>query len=294
MNNVAAIREASPDVRALLQSRILSRLFSHRVAEDIADTHGKTVHHPSGHHVADRMALKGGMAMRVAHQSIRQTKDIDLDADHDASLACVQSAMRRAIREATAGNWLKDIRVTEPKQTATVARWKIQGTLPDTGHVIHLTVEVSFRHSIQPGETIDVPHGESPSTTSQIPVYRDEILLLNKVEAFFSPVRDAPRDVMDMFLLFQAGVSLPRATLAERLNHQACPNLVKDMWDKLERMDEARFRAEILPNWDPSQVPPEWQDWSQIRLFVAEKLEQLLQEPTHQTPPSTHRAFGRH
>ena len=274
MNYVPTQPEASSDIRALLQGRILSRLFRQRVVDHLETVTGKSSH-SHGSHVVDRMVLKGGMAMRVAHQSVRQTKDIDLDADHDVSLGCVQGAMRRAIKEATSGNWLTEVKVTEPKQTATVARWKIQGTLPETGAIVHLTVEVSFRHHLEPGETVNVPYGE-PCAPAQVQVYRDEVLLLNKVEAFFSPVRDAPRDVMDMFLLFKAGVALAPETLAARLSQASCPNLIETLWAKLDQMDEARFQAEILPHWDPNQVPPEWRDWAGIRLFVGEKLEAML------------------
>lgn len=251
--------EAPLAVKDLLQARFLSRLFAQKVG-----------------FAAERMALKGGMAMRVAHQSARHTKDIDLDADHDSGLTPVQTCVRRAIKEATAGGWIENVKVSEPKQTGTTARWKIQGTLPQTGTELHLTVEVSFRHSIAAHETVSVPFQDDRTEGAHIPVYKDEILLLNKIEALLSPCRDAPRDVVDLFLLFKASVSVPKQDVTDRLRGMGDVDLVKQMWQKLESMDEQRFQKEVLPNWESHADVPEWDDWMSIRLFVGERLQELL------------------
>jgi len=293
MNKAASVKDASLDERALLQARILARLFRQRVQASI-ETQGPLKAapvHPSTSHAADRMVLKGGLAMRVVHHSMRHTKDIDLDADHDLSLGCVQTAVRRAIKEATAGGWLDSVQITEPKQTATVARWKIQGVLPSTGAVMHLTVEVSFRHHLEAGETTThayaVPRDTGGIEHVDVPVYRDQVRLTQKIEALLSPTRDAPRDVVDLFIMFQAGISVPAATLADRLQGRPSTALVKELWNKLDSMDEARFRTEILPHWDLAELPPEWRDWEQIRLYVGEKIEALLLEaPPASAPPS--------
>lgn len=268
-----ATQDAPLSVKDLLQARFLSRLFAQKVGQ-----------------AADRLVLKGGVAMRVAHDSFRHTKDVDLDADHDLSLASVQQVVRRAIKDATGGGWIEGVTVSEPKQTGTTARWKIQGTLPGSQVTLHLTVEVSFRHAIQAAEVRHVPVNQEQGGTVDIPVYTDEVLLLNKAAALLSPHRDAPRDVVDLFILFQGGVSVSPQVLKDHLGERSSADLVRELWAKLDCMDEERFKIEVLPNWDTAQAVA-WSDWSAMRLCVGEHLEALL---TGEDPPPTRAAATRH
>lgn len=124
MNNSTLVRE-------LLQTRILAAIFSDTVKHEIV--------------------LKGGMAMRAALGSTRMTKDIDLGQSPDIPLTRLQSVMRGAIKKALSTNLLHDVVVSEPKQTDTVGRWKINGQT-DGGSHVQLTVEVS-RRGLPPRET---------------------------------------------------------------------------------------------------------------------------------------------
>jgi hypothetical protein len=244
------------DILDLLQARVLAGLFAKKVRQ---------------------LVVKGGMAMRLAHDHARHTKDIDLDAEHDLSLDCVQRMVRNAVKQATAGNWLEDVVISEPKQTHTTARWKINGIDPATRNRLHLTVEVSFRSHIQ---DVDVVFNESTECglDMTVPVYKDEVLAINKIDALLSPHRDAPRDVVDLFLLFQAGVEIPAERLSARLGDCDIEERIQTLWKKLESMDEKRFEEEILPVWSMDTLPPEWQDWLTIRLYVEEQVESCLQK----------------
>jgi hypothetical protein len=264
-----APREAPIETRDLLQARFLSRMFAKRVQEQVQ---ARTPAHPprEAHH-PHRFALKGGQAMRVAHDHARHTKDVDLDADHDLGLEAVQRDVRRAIKEATAGGWLENVVVTEPKQTHTTARWKIQGQLPGSRLAMHLTVEVSFRHHITDDEVVGIPYPVGPGEASIIPVYRDEVLALNKMEALLCPNRDAPRDVVDLFLIFRGGLSLPVESLSARFGATVpVATLIDTLWKKLDAMDEARFDKEVRPMWAGADQVPEWTDWESVRLYVGE------------------------
>lgn len=247
------------DVLALLQARVISRLFCGKVHD---------------------LVLKGGMAMRVAHEHARHTKDIDLDADHDLPLESVQRLVRRAIQDATRDGLLEDVVVSEPKQTHTTARWKINGRVPETGLPLHLTVEVSFREHTDGHQVRWVPfQPDARTTATPVPVYTDDRLVINKINALLSPTRNAPRDVVDLFLLFQAGVELTEESIAqlhlEELGEtQAC----QAIWDKLEAMDQAQFEQQVLPVWQFPGERPAWVDWERMRLAVGERVEQLLHQ----------------
>lgn len=244
------------DILDLLQARVLAGLFAKKVRQ---------------------LVVKGGMAMRLAHDHARHTKDIDLDAEQDLPLDAVQRLVRSAVKTATAGNWLEDVVISEPKQTHTTARWKINGVDPATRQRLHLTVEISFRSHINEDDVHWNPSTEC-GLDLVVPVYKDEVLAINKIDALLSPHRDAPRDVVDLFLLFQAGVEVPIERLSTRLGECSLEERIKTLWEKLESMDEKRFQEEIVPVWSMEGLAPEWQDWSTIRLYVEEKVEECLQK----------------
>lgn len=241
--------------RDAVQARIIARLFAQRVSHGIA--------------------IKGGMAMRVAHEKwSRATKDIDLDADADLPLSTLQGIIRKAIVSATEGGLLDDVTITEPKQTETTGRWKIAGTDPRTRQVLNLTVEVSRRDAVVDNDTRQVIYG--PDEGEWVTVYKDEVLAFKKIKALMSENREAPRDIADLYLLIQADVAAPIAQLRDFINAGGALEL-RQMWAKLDRMDQKMFRAEVLPSLPPT---PDGQvlynDWDEIRMTVGENIERWI------------------
>lgn len=112
-------------VREALQTRLLVELMSNAMHKELV--------------------LKGGMAMRAVHGSVRYTKDIDLDADERASKERIQGVVRRSIERAASSGLIANALVTAPKQTDTTLRSKITGTQANSTAPMHLTVEVSRR-----------------------------------------------------------------------------------------------------------------------------------------------------
>ena len=102
------------------------------------------------------LVLKGGAAMRVLTESARYTQDLDFDHDPHRSIASLQKTVRAAIDRAMQGSGLTQISVSEPKQTDTVARWKISSRT-SAGENLHLTVEVSRRRAPDLSHVIKVP-----------------------------------------------------------------------------------------------------------------------------------------
>lgn len=103
--------------RELLQAKLLLELMSQAAHKDLV--------------------LKGGLAMRALVGSTRYTMDIDLDAAPEISLARIQGIVRRSIdRVLKQQGLLEDPRVTEPKQTETTLRWKVNGRAPGTSRPI--------------------------------------------------------------------------------------------------------------------------------------------------------------
>lgn len=240
--------------RDLVQARIIAKLFAQNVRG---------------------LALKGGMAMRVGHEKwARATKDIDLDADQDLAVGTIQQVVRKAISNATQDGLLTNVRVSEPKQTETTERWKISGDDPKTGQTLHLTVEVSRREHIQDADIREVPYG--PDGNEWVTVYRDETLAFKKVKALLADTREAPRDIADLYLLIQADVEPPIEKLREFMKMGGVLG-IRQMWAKLDRMDEKMFRLEVLPSLPPTPDGQDlFRDWESIRLTVGENLERWI------------------
>lgn len=251
-----AIHDALGWARDAVQARIIGQVFAQRV-------HG--------------IVLKGGMAFRVAHPKwARATKDIDLDADPEVSLASLQKTVRTAIRKATMDGLLENVTISEPKQTETTARWKISGLYPRTGQTLHLTVEVSRRDKVHESQVRQVFDG--PGDEDLVTVYTDRTLAFKKVQALLSETREAPRDVSDLFLLIQAKVDPPVAELREWMASAPSP-VWEELWAKLDRMDFDTFRKQVLPSLPPT---PEgqilYEDWEDMRLQVGTHVEEWLRQ----------------
>ena len=239
--------------RSVLQARIISELFSERV-----------------HH----FVLKGGMAMKMRHQNARATQDIDLDAKN-TELLDIQRLVRRAIMRATSDQILENITISEPKQTDTTARWRINGYDPKTRQMLHLTVEISQRDNIQ-DKDIDIVKVNHKHEEKNILVYTNKALAFKKIKALLSPSREAPRDISDLYLLIKGEVEAPLEAL-EDLVPENVEEIVGLLWRKIESMDTARFKSEVLPSLPATTQAQElYQNWDSLRLHVGIKIEDWI------------------
>ena len=158
--------------------------------------------------------------------------------------------MRSAIKDSL-GSYLRGIRVSEPKQTDTVARWKISG-MSEAGSEIHLTVEVSRRGV--PSDHVKSVYFDGRGMGVNMPgvlidTYDESAIVSSKVAAMLSDNRVAPRDVYDLYLLFGMNVVPARDmlnTIIERSGKSA-QEIVSDIWSKLESMPYSLFQQEVLP-----------------------------------------------
>lgn len=254
---------------------------------DVIQAH--LIHALFRHAIDDEITLKGGQAMRF-HGSYRSTKDIDLQSDPTYPLSAMQARIRKAIKDVTESGLLQGAKVTEPKQTDTVARWKIAGHLPHCESPIHMTLEVS-RRSQPDSDIIDSWHAPvpglagthqpadqsaAPSAGSQIRLYSRQAMAAAKVAALCSPNRVAPRDIQDLMFLITTEVEPPIALLAG-----AGPEFVDDalenLWAKLETNGWDQCRAHLLPAL-PDAVAAKVDEgrWDDIRLLVGETVEDWL------------------
>jgi predicted nucleotidyltransferase component of viral defense system len=198
------------------------------------------------------LVLKGGGAMRVRTDSARYTQGLDFDHDPHRSLASLQKAIRSAIDRALKGSGLAEASVSEPKQTDTVARWKVSART-GLGVMLQLTVEVSRRTRPDPEHIVSIPIQVSDLTLPRVyvTVYDDQALASQKLAAILDERRTAVRDLYDLELLLARGVC-PAVDIIESLGGGECVS--KAVATKLDLMNWAMFRDQVLPT-----LPPEIQ-----------------------------------
>jgi predicted nucleotidyltransferase component of viral defense system len=195
------------------------------------------------------LVLKGGGAMRVLTDSARYTQDLDFDHDPHRSLASLQKTVRSAIDRALKGSGLAGASVTAPKQTDTVARWKVSART-ELGVMLQLTVEVSRRTRPDPRHIVSIPIQVSDLTLPRVyvTVYDDHALAGQKLSAIIDERRTAVRDLYDLELLLARGVC-PSALVIESVG--GAEFVSKGVAAKLDLMDWAMFRDQVLPTLPP-------------------------------------------
>lgn len=251
--------------REIIQSRLLAFLFSNSTDNPLV--------------------LKGGMAFRAAFQSSRMTKDIDLDQLAGRSLESLQHLVRRAIN-LTARNFLTDVRVSEPKQTDTTARWKISG-VTRFGTSIAFSLEVSRRGFTPQNHIIKkryFPHERSRISAVQINVLDADALAASKIYALWSPNRVAPRDLYDLYFLIQMNIK-PDPDFFSGIKNKK--EFIHELWEKINIIEWPQFQTEVLPFLDKAEAASINEEvFNEIRLGVGESVEEwivsdLSHKPTH-------------
>lgn len=191
------------------------------------------------------LVLKGGGAMRIRTDSARYTQDLDFDHDPRRSLSSLQKTIRSAIDRALKGSGLSEASVTAPKQTDTLARWKISART-ELGVMLQLTVEVSRRTRPDAQHIVSIPTQVSDLTLPRVyvTVYDDQALAGQKLSAMLDERRTAARDVYDLELLLGRG-ACPEGEVIESLGGSEF--VLKAVAAKLDLMDWAMFRDQVLP-----------------------------------------------
>ena len=245
MANLAEIRDA-------LQQRLLTYLF--RGAE------------------SSSLVLKGDGAMRVITESARYTQDLDFDHDPHRTLGSLQRTVRAAIERALQGSGLVSTSISEPKQTDTVARWKIVARTV-AGEDVHLTVEVSRRRAPDISHVVKVPVQVADRTLPRVyvSVYDEQALADNKLAALLDERRTAPRDIYDLELLLARGVCPTGSAVELAGGHEP---LMRRLGEKLDLMGWNLFRDQVLPALPrETQVNIDEEEYMAMKIRLLDSLE---------------------
>lgn len=248
--------------RELLQAKLLVELMSQAMHKELV--------------------LKGGLAMRAVLGSTRYTKDIDLDAVSWATPERVRGIVRRAVeRVVKQPGLIEEPQITEPKQTETTLRWKVNGKAPGTNRPVTLTVEVSRREWPAPFRTKELelsPQFADGAARGRIQVLDEQALAVCKVLALTDPKRDAPRDLFDLSVLLETDLENPGELLASQ-DAARLAEAMDELWVKVENMGYDRFKAEVAPYLPPETAAAVTEEvYGDMQLKVAENVEQWLEK----------------
>jgi predicted nucleotidyltransferase component of viral defense system len=239
------------------------------------------------------LILKGGMAMRAAHDSVRFTKDIDLDANPEIDKSRIQGIVKRAIDATLSYGGLENAKVTAPKQTDTTMRWKINGTLAGGTSHINLTIEISRRGNTAMDHVVSKPlYFVGGPAVRPVAVHSidAEAMAVSKVFALTSPNRSAPRDLWDLAMLIDMEVK-PAPELFLRHGVAAIQEALNNLWQKVDGFTWAQFQQEVLPTLPLSvRGTVDEQLFSSMQLKVGERVSAWLEETFSAIPTSAETA----
>lgn len=222
---------------------------------------------------ADRLVLKGGMAMRAVFGSLRLTKDMDFDRDASISQQSLETGLMRSMMRAAQISRLRDVKADVTKSTPTTVRARLCGAIE--GHDIRFDIEVSGLGAAPPQyrrAELVVPPPEYSMAPFQVTTYTNDAIAAMKIAAALSFQRNAPRDLYDLRDLIRAGanpVEILSMQPAEVLREHA-----RRCLGKLEGLTFSLARDELMPYLPPEERARLTEDaWLDATLMVAQSIE---------------------
>lgn len=212
-------------------------------------------------HLAGRLArrpysLKGGVCLRFFHRSQRLSEDIDFDIGPQVPAGTLTKAVdslieARSFRASLLSAGITGLKVSKPKQTETVQRWKI-GLALEGGHILPTKLEFSRRSRIIPficgipDPEIREHHRVPPFSTQY---YDTATVARQKIEALASTSRNAVRDLFDLCHLMKEArldlIQVAKGMPKEEIQKAA---------DKLRSFSFRDFQEQVLPFLPPSMI----------------------------------------
>ena len=218
-------------------------------------------------------ALKGGCNLRFFLKSIRYSEDMDLDAQtvsrdllHERVRLILESKPFSQILKA---NGLSIVHWTEPKQTDTTQRWKLN--LRADGLAALLPTKIEFSRRGMAGEPQFEPvdpeliraYRLTPIMASHYPM---EIAYQQKVGALAHRALTQARDVFDLYWLINSGAKTELPDDLQECRRKAQENAMAVTFATFKSQVLAYLSGSHREQYDADSV------WETVQLTVAEAL----------------------
>ncbi|MFI5333602.1 MAG: nucleotidyl transferase AbiEii/AbiGii toxin family protein [Chlamydiales bacterium] len=217
-------------------------------------------------------SLKGGCNLRFFLGSIRYSEDIDLDVK-TTRVVTLQKTINsilgsQGMEMMLLARSLEIVQISEPKQTETTQRWKIQLKEQLTGNIFPTKIEFSRRGVEVPVEFDPIDSAVSNAHRLHpifVPHYGPSIAFKQKIRALASRTETQARDVWDLFHLISAyGIKEGDKEYLTKACENACNIGFSDFKDQVL----AFFPIDLQPQYNQHV-------WDKVQLKVIEYLESL-------------------
>ena len=231
-------------------------------------------------HYANRIVLKGGMAMRALFGSLRLTKDLDFDRDPSVSNDSLGNTLPKTMVAAALESGLLNAKATISKRTRTTVRASLHATQPGSGQDIYFDVEISGRGLPPPRHIRSVnvsPPGDYFLAPFGVSAFDADAMAAAKVAALHSDQRSVPRDVFDLQDLIAQGAN-PVELLANA-DREWLRGLQSKAIEKTALISWNRANEELFP-YLPMTVAQSinQSQWDEICLKVALKVDDWVEQ----------------
>jgi predicted nucleotidyltransferase component of viral defense system len=221
-------------------------------------------------------SLKGGSNLRLFWKSIRYSEDIDFDV-HTIARDTLRKNVKRifedpGFRRILRSHQLDILQFSQPKQTDTTQRWKVQIRASDSSAQLPTKIEFSRRNFgrgvlFEPVDPeIVAAHGLRPILVSH---YDLEAAFAQKVEALIGRTKTQARDVFDLAFLSERGAKGTGTKKSKKEIVAACDNAVSVSFDQFQSQVVAYLPAEFRDYYGTTQT---WEELQEKVLAILEKL----------------------
>ena len=221
-------------------------------------------------------SLKGGSNLRFFWKSIRYSEDLDFDV-HTIAKETLRRNVNRifedpGFRRILRSHQLDILQFSQPKQTDTTQRWKLQ--IRASGSTAQLPTRVEFsRRKFERGvlfEPLDpeivAAHGLRPILVSH---YDLETAFAQKVEALIGRTETQARDVFDLAFLSERGAKGTGTKKSKKEIAAACENAVSVSFEQFKSQVVAYLPAEFRDYYGTTQT------WEELQQKVLTALQAL-------------------
>lgn len=223
--------------------------------------------------------LKGGCNLRFFMKSFRYSEDMDIDVQGVSKQKLAESVdsilTSRSFSQALQIHQIALAKLSAPKQTDTVQRWKMLLSVGGIDVLLNTKTEFS-RRGITREHAFEAVDPQLIDTYSLTPIlanhYTSHAAYKQKVEALISRPVPQARDVFDLFLLLSTGVNseLDDFKLHSRLG-EAVTNALSVTFDTFKGQVFSYLHPEYQSVYDSRDV------WDDMVLRVVGAIEQAAQ-----------------
>lgn len=222
-------------------------------------------------------ALKGGCNLRFYFNSFRYSEDIDLD---------IQLIAKETLQKKVAGilksqPFLQQLKAknifiqnySEPKQTQTTQRWKVQ--LSTSKHTLVINTKIEFsRCSMAKQVKFETINPELIQQYGLPPIFSNHYQLdeamSQKLHALANRTETQARDIFDIFLLQQQGAKMQKSELiTDQLLKNAANNIMNIPFPVFKAQVVAYLLDDYKEQYNSTDI------WQHIQLVIMDKIESL-------------------